>query len=510
MERFLKQYQPQITGVLSGPDRLLFRGVLRSISYVQGLEIFLASIRVLHRDFMAYAERVSNSIIEHAQGVAHKTGRPYVYVASSRASKEDIARQIAMRDEIEEGLVCVLACVEPCRSVTVHRNRRQKRLDLVYQERRCRHVYFYYLDREFGWLHVRLQTWFPFAIQVCVNGREWLGQKMRRAGMSFQQQDNCFTQIADPDKAQRWMDQFLTRRWAGWLERWARRAMPWLASADGSKLRGYYWTVRQAEFATDVMFQDTESLDRVYPTLVRHAIEHFRSEHVLRFLGRRYVVRGECKTRMEKRHEGVCVKHFLQENWIKMYNKQGSVLRIETTINNPKRFKVWRDVTRQGKAVRTWAVLRKGIADFRRRIQICQAANRRYLRALSFAILTQAAHQTLDPVSQPCIRQGQRYRALRPISPEDSQKLVLLQDGRFAIDGVRNRDLQPHWTDLVANDPNRKRTAGRITRWLRLLIAHGVLSKVQHTHCYRLTLQGHAVITCALRVRNADVQKLAA
>ena len=510
MERFLKQYQSQIVGVLSGPDRVLFRGVLRSISYIQGLEIFLASIRVLHRDFMAYAERVSNNICEHARKFAQDHGRPYEYVASSRASKEEIARQIASRDQIQEGLVCVLGCVEPCSSVGVRRNKRQKRLDLAYQQRRCLHVYFYYIDREFGWMHVRLQTWFPFAIQVCVNGREWLGQKMRRAGMAFQQQDNCFTRIADVGKAQRWMDQWLSRRWAGWLDRWAGRAMPWLTSPDGSKLRGYYWTVRQAEFATDVMFRDTKSLDRIYPTLLRHAMEQFRSPQVLRFLGRRSIVRGESKTRMDKRREGVCVKHFLQENWIKMYNKQGSVLRIATTINNPRRFKVWRTVTRQGKQVKLWAALRKGIADFRRRAQICLAANRRYLQALSFAVLAMPAHRTLDPVSKPCTRQGSRYRALRPISPEDSAKLLLLQDGRFAIEGIRNRDLQAEWPDPAPNDPDGKRTAGRITRWLRLLTAHGLLSKVPRTHCYRLTLQGQAVITCAVRVRNADLQKLAA
>ena len=85
MERFLKQYQSKIVGVLSGPDRVLFRGVLRSISYVQGLEIFLASIRVLNRDFMAYAERISKGIHEHAQKFAQKHGRPYEYVASSRS-----------------------------------------------------------------------------------------------------------------------------------------------------------------------------------------------------------------------------------------------------------------------------------------------------------------------------------------------------------------------------------------------------------------------------------------
>ena len=83
-------------------------------------------------------------------------------------------------------------------------------------------------------------------------------------------------------------------------------------------------------------------------------------------------------------------------------------------------------------------------------------------------------------------------------------------DGRFVIEGVRNRDLQPDWPDPAPNDPEGKRTAGRITRWLRLLTAHGLLSKIPRTQCYRLTLKGQAVITCAIRVRNADLQKLAA
>src|SRR5260370_7362871 len=119
------------------------------------------------------------------------------------------------------------------------------------------------------------------------------------------------------------------------------------------------------------MFRDANSLDRVYPTMLRHAMENFRSPQVLRFLGRRCLIRGECKTRLEKRREGVCVKHFLQENWIKMYNKQGSVLRIETTINNPRRFKVWRRVTRHGRTTHISAPLRHAIPHSPPPAQLC-------------------------------------------------------------------------------------------------------------------------------------------
>jgi hypothetical protein len=513
MERFLKRYHDQITGVLSGPDRVLFRGVLRSISYASGLEIFLSSVHVLHKDFATYAAAVSEPLRRHAQQWAERHQRPYQYVESSRASKEDIARSIALREGISEGLICVLACVEPCRSFSVVKDRGQKKLRLVSRERRCLHLYYYYLDREFGLMHVRLQTWFPFAMQVCVNGREWLARKMQRAGLGFTQQDNCFTWIEKPRKAQSWMDQFTERRWAQWLNRWAARAIPWLESPDGRHLRGYYWTVRQAEFATDVMFRDAAQLDRLYPRLLRHAIEQFHSSDVLRFLGRRGRVqrfRGEVRTHLERRREGVRIKHCLQENWIKMYNKQGSVLRVETTINNARRFKVRRGLRRNGQYVSRWQSLRKGIADFRRRAQICLSANRRYLTALSFHPETAPSHAILDPVSRRCLVEGRPHRALAPISPQDSAQLALLQRGEFLIAGIRNRDLQPLWPDRVAHDPDGKRTAARITRWLRLPCAHGLLSKVPHTHCYRITTKGHAVLTTAHTLRHADVSSLAA
>jgi len=512
VERFFNKYHDRIIGVLSGADRVLFRGVLRSLSYASGLEIFLSSVHVLHKDFGDYAAEISEQLKQHAQKVAEQEQRPYQYLESPRVSKEEIARQIAARDGIEEGLICVLACVEPCRSYTMSRDRCQRHLVPVMRERRCLHVYYYYADREFGLMHVRLQTWFPFPIQVCVNGREWLARKMRRAGLGFVQKDNCFTQIENLKKAQRWMDQFQQRRWASWLDRCARRVMPWLASADGSRLRGYYWTVRQAEFATDVMFRDEATLDALYPRLLRHAMEQFRGEDVLRFLGRRCrgleSFQGEVRTCMERRKEGIRIKHWVEENWIKMYNKQGSVLRVETTINNTRRFRVRRGQRRQGRYVSRWLPLRKGIADFRRRAQICLSANRRYLTALSFCAEATPSCAILDPVSRRRSTGRQAFRALRPISPEDSSKLALLQRGEFLIQGVRNRDLQPLWPDRVEADPDGKRTTGRITRWLRLLTAHRLLVKIPHTHIYRLTHKGHLVLTAAQTLRRADITKL--
>src|SRR2546423_2905591 len=219
MKRFLERHDDRITGTLSGFDRVLFRGTLRSIAHIKGCEVFLYSHHVLMKDFGSYVVSLSQRLVEQAKQLANKLDRPYVYLPSSKTSKEELALEIVARDGIKQGLICVLAAVEPCQSFDLRKDRVLKHLKLVSKERKCLHLYFYYLDREFGLMHVRLQTWLPFSIQVCVNGREWLARQMDRAGISYQQRDNCFSYIADPQRAQQLMDRLTTRNFKPFLDR---------------------------------------------------------------------------------------------------------------------------------------------------------------------------------------------------------------------------------------------------------------------------------------------------
>ena len=207
MERFLTRHQDRIIGTITGFDRMLFRGTLRSISHCRGMGIFLSSQGVLFKDFGNFAQRVSHEISEHGETLAAKLGRPYQYLDSPSVAKEQLAREFMERDQISQGLICVFASVEPCYTITVRGDRQTKRLRLLTQQRQCKHLYFYFVDREFGLMHVRLQTWFPFTMQVCVNGRRWLAHQLQGAGVSFTQVDNTFTQISDLQRAQLFMDQ---------------------------------------------------------------------------------------------------------------------------------------------------------------------------------------------------------------------------------------------------------------------------------------------------------------
>jgi hypothetical protein len=511
MERFLKRHEDRLVGSITGFDRLLFRGVLRSISYVEGLNRLMGNQRVPFKDFDAFVKKFSDAIKRRAERIAQRAGRPFLYVASGGANKEARVREVLEQKPVREGLVCVLSCVEPCQSYRIWRDRERRQLQLAPSERKCLHLYFYILDRDFGLMHIRLQTWLPLSLQVCVNGREWLARRMHRAGIAYEQKDNCFTWIADPARAQALMERLIDWPWAKWLNRWAQWVNPWLAPKARPQLRGYYWTVRQGECATDVMFRNAGVLAEVYPALCRHAIEHFSSPQVLRFLGRRTNTRfnGEVCTRLERRIEGVCIKHRVEENSIKMYDKQGSVLRVETTINHPQRFQVYRRVTRQGQKVKGWYPLRKGIVDLRRRLQLSRAANARYLQALAVVGELRPSHRILDAVSQP-LQKPRRHRALRPISPEDSRWFAVLLQGQFHLQGFRNRDLRQQLIAQTESDPAQRKGAARVTRQLGLLRAHGLIYRVGRTYYYRLTQRGHEIMATALKFRQTDLAILAA
>jgi hypothetical protein len=326
MERFVARYRPLITAVLSGFDRLVFRGTLIPLVRPRGMHAFLTRAQVGLLDFKAYvlatSERVKAAALREA--IAHD--RPIRYLESPTTDKEALARRLLAEHPVDEGLICVFKTVEPCMSFEYHRAADPDERGLRLRPRKCLHVYPYDRHRVFGFLSARLQTWFPFAIQICLNGREWLAQHLQRQGRTdFRRHDNRFTWLGDPPRAQRLMDQQLQLAWPRALDALARALNPLHAEIFTPWPQTYYWSVYQSEWATDLLFQDPRALATVDPALVRHATLHFQSPDVMRFLARKLHgnFTGELVSRCTARTEGVRVKHWVNGNSIKMYDKAG-------------------------------------------------------------------------------------------------------------------------------------------------------------------------------------------
>lgn len=520
MRHFIERHAEQIVGVLSGWDRLRLRGTLRWLANVDGMRNYLWHAGVLLKDFKQHALGATAQIRQASERLATAAGRPLVYLRSSATNKEAEAQRIAVRDGITEGLVCVLSCVELGWSYEVGPNRDRKVLELRGGQRKCLHYYFYLIDRRLGWMHLRMQTWFPFTLHVCVNGREWLARQLDAARIGYRRRDNCLVDVADPRRAQRFLDRQLETNWQALLAGLVRRLHPTHRRLFADHPTEYYWSADESEWATDVLFRSPQALAQLYPRLIRHGIEAFSSREVMRFLGRKVPTHtgvngnflGEVQSDLVARPEGMRLKHRLGHNSIKMYDKQGSVLRVETTINDARDMKVYRakegpdgDVPK----TRAWRRLRKGVADLPRRAEISQAANERYLDALAAAEATTPLGKLAERICQPAQWQGRRVRALNPLAPDDAQLLSAIARGEFTINGFRNRDLRAILFGQAGDDPAQlRRQSGAVTRKLRLLRGHGLIKKVSKTHRYTLTTQGTLIVNAILAAQKADTNTL--
>ena len=152
---------------------------------------------------------------------------------------------------------------------------------------KCTHLYHYYQHPEFGLMHVRVQNWFPFTVDICLNGRQWLAHQMDQAGIAYRQCDNCFVWVEDFVEAQKLLDHQLQSDWPALLQKLLILAHP-LQEEITAAMRGlsYYWSASQTEYATDIVFDNAKSLQRLYPHFLLHGIRSFQSPDVLRFLGK--------------------------------------------------------------------------------------------------------------------------------------------------------------------------------------------------------------------------------
>jgi hypothetical protein len=513
MDLFVRKHQKKINGTLACFDRMLFRGYL-PIQSGWSMAEFLKQNHISFWRLKDFLVKNAERINQHSKAMAAKFGRPFQYL-NVPTRKEDLARKMAEDDGIQRGLICVFSVLEPCRTFSF---RYEKGHSLVRPSRRkCLFIYFYFMDREFGLIHVKLQTWFPMQIQVYVNGHEWLERKLIANGISFTKHDNVFLRMGDWKRAQKLSDRFTGLNWPRILERYARYVNPLLKDL----LRGYqhYWVTSQSEYSTDIAFKSSSDLRELFPRLLSHSTLCFGAKDVMGFLGRKLTGNflGEIISDMKdggvrRRIPGARIKHRVKENWLKMYDKDGSVLRVEMVINNPEEFKVRKKVTRKNKRVMEWVSMRKGVAYLFRYREVSRQANYRYLDALAVVDDPTPAIQHLDDITtRKKTSSGRGVRAFNPLSQNDIQLFKAMMAGEHHIRGLSNADIRTclegssHLRDLVSNP---KKQSAKVSRILSRFHAHKLIAKIPRTRRWRVTDRGKQIMAASLCLRDVAFPEL--
>ncbi|RMF66433.1 MAG: hypothetical protein D6743_06375 [Calditrichaeota bacterium] len=498
--RFWQKFSTLIVAILCSFDRVIFKGYMffgdddRLNGYVD------RTLKMRRVDFIPWLRKQSQRLVDHARQLAQQHGRPYLY-RQGRFRKETLIHKIIREDRLSEGLVAVLCVQETCRTVKLKWADRRPRL--VFARRPHRVLYFYWLDPSFGLIYVRLQTWFPYVIQVYVNGHDWLARQMERKGLGFVQRDNAFLALDDPKGAQKLAHRFARLRWVRILDRWARQVNPLIRGRGPFARHRYWWVTEQAEYATDVLFHSPQALRGLYPRLLDHAAVNFSASDILTFLGRKLHgnFQGEVLTSLQKkRWPGARIKHRMKENWLKMYDKFGILLRVETVINQPEEFRVYRLCRRQGRQQWAWCPMRKGVANLPSYQKVSLAANQRYLEALSVVGDPAPAYRRVAELARSKSVRGRSYAGFNPACRDDVRLFQAVLSGDHLLRGFRNADIRRLLYGEHPDAHERQRQANRVTRLLKRLHVRGLIAKIPRTRRWRVSPKGHKLLGTILQL----------
>ena len=510
MTSFEKKYEKDIYGRLEGFDRLIYRGYLQSFFTTNGFGYFLSNENILLKDYGKYVKQTTKQLKSNIKKIVETTCCEERYLTDSKVSKEEIAKQIQIKNNIEEGLICILSQVEPCYSFNVRGNQSTHKLEIRHEYRKCLHYYFYYYDREFGFMHVRLQSWFPFEIQIYINGREYLKTQLDKEGIKYKSFDNSVTWCEDIERAQKILDKLKDKKLQNTFDTFAYYVNPLIGKISKILGRSYYWCLHQCEYATDILFKSREHLKEIYPFLVEHSSLKLMGEDIFTFFGRKIVgnTQGEAVSDRKKYVQGFRVKYKLDKNSLKMYDKY-SVLRIETTINNPKAFKIFKEVTRQGKQVHQWVPMGKGISNTYRYAEVSSNCNDRLLEQLSNANDTPKTiefNKTIEKLSNPVetklSKKSKSKRKFGKFNLLRNDTCIILNsifNGSFLINGFQNKDLkeclikEKYFTVDELKHPHR--ITAKVSRIIAKLRAHKVVYKVANSAKYYIIKSAMDIIS---------------
>lgn len=491
-----EKYAAEMVGVLNCYDRVIIRGNLQPLCYAQGMTKYLYEHDIRIFSYTEFAASLRDEIKVQAEALARANQMEIEFISKSQAFRKEERIQAILRERGERpGLVHIFSAMERCLAYRPWHDKARGKTYVKSTSGKCLHYYFYFIDEELGLCYLRVPTWCPFGLQFYFNGHNWLARQLGQHEIAFEQRDNAFVNIADFDTANQLAAQFNMESLQAKLDQWAQDYCP----VVGQLGLQYHWSILQAEYATDLIFKTSQTLQAFFPLLLEALIQAVKPADIATFLGRKLHgnYQGEAGSRYNHRWLGRRIKHQLGPVAIKMYDKFNLILRIETSVADVSFFQQYRQVQhRDGSSSLKWAPMKKTIYSLPALQDQLRAANQRYLKFISALETPEVGVAKLHLLAETQTENQHRYKGFNLFAEEDASLFCTLLRGEFFISGFTNKTLQPLLPD---------KNSAQITRLLSRLRAHHLIKKVGQRYKYYLTDFGRQVVTMALKLREMVV-----
>jgi len=340
------------------------------------------------------------------------------------------------------------------------------------------HYYFYLDDEDFGPAFIKICSYFPFPIRICLNGHEWVKRQLQKRSIPYKSLDNGFSGCEAPKTLQEIADQLGPSQIEAFFSKWVERLPFPLTAEDRAAGYCHELSVWQMEFSLTHIFARPQRGREFFEEVIRENLDLGRPDRV-QLLFQRKITKatpGRFRTRVITSgvHPSLHIEYKHTE--IVQYFKGNTGLRTETRIKEAKDFGL-------GRRLHNLPHLRKIASHINHRLLEVEKVSQN-------CILSEASVQRL---TQPTVTpDGQRAPGLKFGDPRVTALLAALCLFLHLPNGFCSSDLRRHVADLMGEQAAPYGPA-QATYDLRRLRLKGILCRLRHRHRYFLTPYGWQV-----------------
>src|SRR5882757_3076331 len=457
-------------------DRLYLNGYIGKLATGPGLMMFMRGQLGKPVPSPVVLGQITEKFRESVKALAERERIP-IYQFDHKERKDDVANRFRQQRGIRDGIVFIGVAQEKAQAF------QGKKVDGSFQFTRDKtvyvnHYYFYIDDADFGPLFIKVCSYAPWGMKLCLNGHEWAKRQLEKRGIGYEALDNGFLSCAEPDKLQQICDSFGPEHIDRLFRKWLKRIPLPLRPED--RRDGYDWdlSIWQMEVSLTQIFDRPLRGREFFEEIIRDNLDLGRPDRVQLIFDRVVTKKtpGEFRTRVIQ--DGVHPSlHISYKNFdLKQYFKEGRGCRTEGTFRNPNDFGV-----------------NKGLSNLPYLQKIGRQINRRLLEVERVSHNSGLSGDSIQRVVQPTVTEdGKKAPGLKFGQPRVMALFLALTLFQHLIDGFHNRDLRQLVIDLLGV-ASEEYTVSQMTYDLRRLRLKGLIFRPPRTNRYFVTPYGWKV-----------------
>lgn len=481
--KFTDSMKDHIRFIYTSFDRILLRGYLPNL-FVEGSIINLLRNLGFTKHTNGVLKTLTDQLNSHIKKAANNLGIEVHWWSSAEnakyRSKIDFVEEHYSKElqelNVKSKVICIIKSLENVRTFANKeiKTKEGKIFTKMYSCNKFVSQYYIYIhDKELGLCYLKISSYLPFPCEFYINGHNYLKQQFDIGGISYKMSDNSFTDVSNIDVLESLVNSFQPSIALNRIDHWINLFFRFDKGdkSTRSKLLTHKWFTYQTEISSNIIFKSAKFTNSYFQRVLNKHHTIGLPDRLTEIFGLSKLVNNSKSTQRVYSVQA-CIKHWLEKNSVKCYNKSGCLLRVETTINNP-------DLP--------GLKLKKPACNLQAYYWYGHACNSRYLDTLSDIEISSITEDVFEKYQQPIITEkGCRIPAPDLRNKKQMELILILLNSTFRSIGFRNKDLRKKL--------GKEWKTAKVAYELRKLRERGAVKKIQNSQYYQLTQEGYTWI----------------